>query len=112
MCQASAVGTVAERNLLFPHANHPALLLLQEARGCNYIWEQVLHVQDSSSPPHDDGSPGAGIDGALFGPQRLGGGAGLDDFDPAGPAGRYDGEESSPGEEMVWLQSAQTRATK
>lgn len=29
----------------------------QEARGCNYIWEQVLHVQESSSPR--GGSPGA-----------------------------------------------------
>lgn len=65
-------------------------LSFQEARGCNYIWEQVLHVQESSSPPHDDGNPGGGIDSALFGPRRLGGGGGLDEFDAAGPAGRYD----------------------
>ena len=79
---------------------------MQEARGCNYIWEQVLHVQESSSPPHDDGSPGAGIDGALFGPRRLGGGGGMDDFDAAGPAGRYDGEGEGPGQSMGWLRSS------
>ena len=99
----SARLAATQHSLPAPHAYSPALPPLQEARGCNYIWEQVLHVQESSSPPHDDGSPGAGIDGALFGPRRLGGG-GLDDFDPAGPAGRYDGEGkvSLPGQE-TWV---------
>lgn len=78
----------------------PASLPVQEARGCNYIWEQVLHVQESSSPPHDDDNPGGGIDSALFGPRRLGGGGGLDDFDAAGPAGRYDGRGAGYGCEV------------
>ena len=35
--------------------------VLQEVRGCNYIWEQVLHVQESftdDSPPRAAQGPG------------------------------------------------------
>lgn len=64
----------------------------QEARGCNYIWEQVLHVQESSSPR---AVGNGGHADAPYGPRRLGGPGGhLDDFDtagPVGPGGRFDG---------------------
>lgn len=68
------------------------MISLQEARGCNYIWEQVLHVQESSSP-RAGGGAGSGGDGGMYGPRRMGDAGTMDDFDVgmAGPAGRYDG---------------------
>jgi hypothetical protein len=40
---------------------------LQEARGCNHIWEQVLHVQESSSPRGGMGPSAAGGDAGCVG---------------------------------------------
>ncbi|EFN53416.1 hypothetical protein CHLNCDRAFT_58505 [Chlorella variabilis] len=70
-----------------PEIGTDIALSFQEARGCNYIWEQVLHVQESSSPR--GGSPGS-----PYGPRALGGGGQPDDFDVGGQ-GRYD--EMGPG---------------
>lgn len=59
-------------------------LSFQDPRGCNHIWEQVLHVQESSSPR---GAGNGDHADAPYGPRRLGDGAGMDDFDVGG---RYD----------------------
>ncbi|KAL4459208.1 hypothetical protein ABPG75_014073 [Micractinium tetrahymenae] len=78
-----------------PEIGTDIALSFQEARGCNYIWEQVLHVQESSSPRAGLGGVGnVGHADAPYGPRRLGGPGGhLDDFDvaePVGPGGRFD----------------------
>ncbi|KAL4418834.1 hypothetical protein ABPG77_004074 [Micractinium sp. CCAP 211/92] len=74
-----------------PEIGTDIALSFQEARGCNYIWEQVLHVQESSSPR---AVGNGGHADAPYGPRRLGGPGGhLDDFDtagPVGPGGRFD----------------------
>ncbi|PSC74221.1 Serine threonine-phosphatase 4 regulatory subunit 3 isoform B [Micractinium conductrix] len=83
-----------------PEIGTDIALSFQEARGCNYIWEQVLHVQESSSPRAGGGGDMAD---APYGPRRFGGGGPNEgDYDvagPGGPAGRYDemGPMADPG---------------
>ncbi|KAL4852743.1 Serine/threonine-protein phosphatase 4 regulatory subunit 3 [Chlorella vulgaris] len=79
-----------------PEIGTDIALSFQEVRGCSYIWEQVLHVQESSGSSPRIG-PISGPPQSLSHVRSLGMSSAMDDFDTAG---RYEEMVSGLGPHM------------